>query len=148
MLRRLSVFAGWSLDMAEEVCSDNQLPAEQMLDLITGLVDKSLVVVDTPPSGAVRYRLLEPIRQYAHTKLMESGEALAMRQQHAHFFLALGEQAEPQLVGAEQVAWLNRLAPRTRVMRLWRGTPPMDRSMDRPMCRPMSRVAAPAASRA
>jgi predicted ATPase len=79
------------------------------LEGLAHLVDKSLVVVDIPSSGAVRYRLLEPIRQYAHAKLMESAEAPAMRQRHAHFFLALVEEAEPQLVGAEQVAWLNRL---------------------------------------
>jgi predicted ATPase/DNA-binding SARP family transcriptional activator len=103
LFRRLAVFAGgWTLEAADAVCAD-------VLELLAHLVDKSLVVVDTPLSGTVRYRLLEPIRQYAHAKLMESAEAPAMRRQHAHFFLALAQEAEPQLVGAEQVAWLNRL---------------------------------------
>src|SRR4029078_12115506 len=79
------------------------------LEVLAHLVDKSLVVVDMPLSGAVRYRLLEPIRQYAHAKLVESAEAPSMSRQHADFSLAWADEAEPQLSGAEQVAWLNRL---------------------------------------
>ncbi|MBC8078148.1 MAG: tetratricopeptide repeat protein, partial [Chloroflexales bacterium] len=110
LFRRLAVFAGgWTLEAADAVCAGASVAVNDVLELLAHLVDKSLVVVDTPPSGVVRYRMLEPIRQYAHAKLMESAEAPAMRQQHAHFFLALAEEAEPQLVGAEQVAWLNRL---------------------------------------
>jgi tetratricopeptide (TPR) repeat protein len=110
LFRRLAVFAsGWTLEAADAVCAGASGAGNDVLELLAHLVDKSLVVVDMPPSGAVRYRLLEPIRQYAHAKLMESAEAPAMHQQHAQFFLALAEQAEPQLSGAEQVAWLNRL---------------------------------------
>ncbi|HEU5103410.1 MAG TPA: BTAD domain-containing putative transcriptional regulator [Roseiflexaceae bacterium] len=110
LFQRLAVFAGgWTLEAADAVCAGASVAVNDVLDLLAHLVDKSLVVVDRPPSGAVRYRLLEPIRQYAHMKLMEAAEAPATRQQHAHFFLALTEQAEPQLAGAEQVTWLNRL---------------------------------------
>jgi predicted ATPase/DNA-binding SARP family transcriptional activator len=110
LFRRLAVFAGgWTLEAAEAVCASASGMVNDVLELLAHLVDKSLVVVDTPPSGSVRYRLLEPIRQYAHTKLMESEDAPAIRQQHAQFFLALSEEAEPQLDGAQQVAWLNRL---------------------------------------
>jgi predicted ATPase/DNA-binding SARP family transcriptional activator len=110
LFRRLAVFAsGWMLEAADAVCADPNGAENDLLELLAHLVDKSLVVVDMPPSGAVRYRLLEPIRQYAHAKLMESAEAPALRQQHAHFFLALAEAAEPQLIGAEQVVWLNRM---------------------------------------
>ena len=75
MLRRLSVFAGWSLDMAEDVCADDELPAGHMLDLITGLVDKSLVVVEPEALGQTRYRLLDTIREYAAERLADAGEA-------------------------------------------------------------------------
>ena len=110
LFRRLAVFlGGWTLEAAEAVCAGASVAGNDVLEGLAHLVDKSLVVVDMPPSGAARYRLLEPIRQYAQAKLMESAEAPAMRQRHAHFFLALVEEAEPQLVGAEQVAWLNRL---------------------------------------
>jgi non-specific serine/threonine protein kinase len=110
LFRRLAVFAGgWTLVAAEAVCSDTSVATNDVLNLLAHLVDKSLVTVDRPPSGAVRYRLLEPIRQYAHMELIESIEAPAIGQQHAHFFLALAEEAEEQLVGAEQVAWLNHL---------------------------------------
>jgi len=73
-------------------------------------VDKSLVVVGTPQQGwEARYRLLETIRQYGRDKLLGSAEAESMRQQHAAYYLALAEQAEPKLQGPEQLAWLDRL---------------------------------------
>ncbi|MGD0687031.1 MAG: LuxR C-terminal-related transcriptional regulator [Streptosporangiaceae bacterium] len=75
MLRRLSVFAGWSLDMAEEVCADDELPAGDVLGLIAALVDKSLVVVEPEALGQARYRLLDTIREYAAERLAESGES-------------------------------------------------------------------------
>ena len=58
---------------------------------------------------AVRYRLLEPIRQYAREKLEESGEGEEVRRRHAAFFLALAEEAEPRLRGPEDREWLERL---------------------------------------
>jgi predicted ATPase/DNA-binding CsgD family transcriptional regulator len=75
MLRRLSVFAGWSLDMAEEVCADEDLPAGHMLDLIAALVDKSLVIVEPEVLGQTRYRLLDTIREYAAERLAGAGES-------------------------------------------------------------------------
>src|ERR1035441_5880727 len=79
LLRRLSVFAGWSLEMAEQVCADDDLPAAEVLDLTSGLVDKSLVVVEPEVLGQARYRLLGTIRDYAAGKLAESGESAAAR---------------------------------------------------------------------
>ena len=79
LLRRLSVFAGWSLEMAEQVCADDDLPAAAVLDLIAGLVDKSLVVVETEALGQTRYRLLDTIRDYAAQRLADAGEAAAIR---------------------------------------------------------------------
>jgi non-specific serine/threonine protein kinase len=73
-------------------------------------VDKSLVVFDAERAACGRYRLLETIRQYAQERLTESQEAAQMRGRHRNYFLALAEEAEPQLMGAEQAVWLQRLA--------------------------------------
>ncbi len=75
MLRRLSVFAGWSLEMAEQVCSGDDLPAADVLDLLAALADKSLVVVDSGAHGQTRYRMLDTIREYAAARLAAAGEA-------------------------------------------------------------------------
>src|SRR5437762_4970678 len=67
-----------------------------VLDLLTSLVDKSLVLYEAP-GGIPRYRLLETVRQYARDRLLESGEAEALRDRHLAYFLTLAEQAEPEL---------------------------------------------------
>ena len=79
LLRRLSVFAGWSLEMAEQVCADGYIAAADILDLITALVDKSLVVREPEVLGQARYRLLDTIREYAAVCLVEAGESAAFR---------------------------------------------------------------------
>jgi non-specific serine/threonine protein kinase len=108
LFRRLAVFSGgWSLEAAEGVCSEG-LPQEEVLDLLTGLVDKSLVLVEDP-GAATRYRLLETMRQYAGEKLRAAGEAEAVRDRHRDWYLGLAEQAKPELIGPKQVAWLDRL---------------------------------------
>jgi non-specific serine/threonine protein kinase len=105
---RLSVFAGgWTLEAAECVGSDG-IEENGLLDLLGRLVEKSLVVEATE-DGRARYRMLEPVRQHAHEKLEENGEAEALRHRHAEYFLALAEEAEPKLKGAGQEAWLKRL---------------------------------------
>jgi predicted ATPase/DNA-binding SARP family transcriptional activator/DNA-binding CsgD family transcriptional regulator len=107
LFRRLSVFAGgWTLEAAEEVCSGGCIERDDVLDLLGGLVDKSLVVTGEATEGTVRYRMLEPIRQYAREKLEESGEADQIKSSHTSFFLALAEEAEPQLSGSGQGRWL------------------------------------------
>jgi predicted ATPase/class 3 adenylate cyclase len=109
LLRRLSVFAGgWTLEAAQAVCSCDPVCADDVLDLLAHLVDKSLVVFEQYNSEA-RYRMLETIRQYARDKLFESGEGERIRNQHLDFFLRLAEEALPELDSAEQVMWLNRL---------------------------------------
>jgi predicted ATPase/DNA-binding CsgD family transcriptional regulator len=80
LFRRLSVFTGWSLEMAEEICSDEQLPVAKVLDLITALVDKSLVVVEPEVLGESRYRMLDAIREYAAEQLTDAGEAQQRQQ--------------------------------------------------------------------
>jgi len=72
-------------------------------------VDKSLVVAEATGEGVLRYRMLEPVRQYAREKLEESGEAESLRSRHARFFLALAEEAAPMLQERDQAAWVKRL---------------------------------------
>jgi non-specific serine/threonine protein kinase len=92
LLGRLSVFSGgWTLEAAERICTDETIAEVEVLDLLTGLVDKSLVVFEgeRPPA---RYRLLETLRQYARERLSEADEEMAVRKRHAAFFLKMAEQ--------------------------------------------------------
>jgi non-specific serine/threonine protein kinase len=110
LFRRLSSFAGgFTLDAAESVGGRVGIDEEDILELLSMLVDKSLVVAKENWETGARYRLLEPIRQYAREKLRVSGEAEAVSRRHAEFFLALAEEAEPELKGLRQGEWLDRL---------------------------------------
>jgi predicted ATPase/DNA-binding CsgD family transcriptional regulator len=90
-LRRLSVFAGWSLEMAEQVCSDDDIPAGDMLGLIAALVDKSLVVLEPEVLGQARYRMLDTIREYAAAQLAHAGEVATFQQRLRDYTVALVE---------------------------------------------------------
>ena len=83
LLRRLAVFAGWPLEMAEQVCAGqaagDELAAGDVLNLLTGLADKSLVVAEAGADGRIRYRMLDTIREYAAAQLDEAGETERMR---------------------------------------------------------------------
>ena len=109
VLGRLSVFSGgWTLEAAEQVCGGRGIDSREVLDLLSRLVDKSLVIVDE--AGAERrYRLLETIRQYARDRLVQSGEIAAISGAHLDYLLALAREAEPKIIGPDQAAWLNRL---------------------------------------
>jgi len=110
---RLAVFAGgWTLEAAEAVGAGEGIERDEVLELLSGLVDKSLVMVaqtGEEEEGASRYRTLEPVRQYARERLDESGEAEQVRERHAAWYLALAEEAEPESKGTPQEAWLERL---------------------------------------
>ncbi|MGI5163964.1 AfsR/SARP family transcriptional regulator [Spirillospora sp. CA-253888] len=107
--RRLAVFPGGAtLESAEEVCSGPGLPAEDVLDTLTALADKSLVLVADPERGP-RYRMLETIRAYGLERLAESGEEADVRRAHAVHFADLAETAEPHLYRHDQLRWLDRL---------------------------------------
>jgi predicted ATPase/DNA-binding NarL/FixJ family response regulator len=109
LFRRLSVFAGgFTLEAAESICAGEELQRDEVLELLSQLVDKSLVVAQER-DGAARYRLLETIRQYGRERLEEVGEAAHVREQHAEYYLAVAEEAEPELKGERQVTWLERL---------------------------------------
>ena len=110
LFRGLSVFVGgWDLEAVEAVGSDEPAEAVQVLELLSALVDKSLVMAEAQAEGTLRYRMLEPIRQFARDKLQESGEEPEVRRRHAEHYLAFAETAEPELLGPDQGQWLGRL---------------------------------------
>ncbi|MBF9128290.1 winged helix-turn-helix domain-containing protein [Plantactinospora sp. S1510] len=106
VLRRLAVHSGGcTLAAAEAVCAGDGAPAGEVLDLVAGLVDRSLVV----RGDGSRFRLLESVSAYCLDRLREAGEESALRRRHADYYLALAERAEPQLRGPGQRQWLGRL---------------------------------------
>lgn len=109
LLRRLSVFAGgWTLSTAEEVCSGRGLEPFEVLDLLSHLVDKSLVIVEISDDSQ-RYRLLETIRQYAMEQLEQSGEVSAFTERHALYFTRMAEQSYAEIWGKNQGLWIEWL---------------------------------------
>jgi predicted ATPase/DNA-binding CsgD family transcriptional regulator len=109
LFRALAVFTGgFGLEAAEAVGSAGPIPAAQVLDLQSGLVEKSLVIVDH--GAAARYRMLETVRHYAAAKLDAAGEAAGVRAAHADFFVALAQTAGPGLLGPDQRDWVIRLS--------------------------------------
>jgi predicted ATPase/DNA-binding CsgD family transcriptional regulator len=111
VFRRLSVFAGgWTLEASEVVVSGESIGQSEVIELLSRLVKKSLVIAElTADSSAVRYRLLNSIRQYALEKLDDSGKIEDVMRAHAEYFLALAEEAEPELIGPREAEWFERL---------------------------------------
>jgi hypothetical protein len=95
LLRRLSVLAGWSLEMAERVCADDELPATRVLGLLTGLADKALVRPERRPDGLGqdRYRMPGAVRHYAARRLAEAGETEALRRRLRDYALIISHYA-------------------------------------------------------
>jgi predicted ATPase len=109
LFRRLSVFAGgWTLAASESICAGEDLNASDVLDVLSSLVDKSLVMAE-PGTGETRYRMLETIREFAHEQLLATGEHDACRRKHSDFFLRFAEAAAPELLGAQQAEWFRRV---------------------------------------
>jgi len=105
LLRRLSVFAGgWTVQAAEVVCAGDEIETADVLDLLTRLVEKSLVVLDAQ-AARPRYRMLETIRQYAAEKRDEAHEGDHLRDRHLEHFCAIAEAAEPNFYHPDQQAW-------------------------------------------
>jgi predicted ATPase/DNA-binding CsgD family transcriptional regulator len=115
LLRRLSVFAGWNLEMAEQVCADGAIPAGQVLDLLAALIDKSLVTLDAELDGDARYRLLDTIREYATDRLAVSGEQTAVRLLHRDYLLQLVESVVEKAFLRGDPPWPVRVAMYRRV---------------------------------
>ncbi|HEY8287582.1 MAG TPA: tetratricopeptide repeat protein [Chloroflexota bacterium] len=109
LLRRLSVFAGgWTLEAAEAICAWDPVGNWEVLDVLSMLVDKSLVELDEREGGA-RYWLQETMRQYAHEKLMAANMAPDAHERHLAWYLNLAEEGSRALAGPEQLRWLDRL---------------------------------------
>jgi predicted ATPase/class 3 adenylate cyclase len=107
LFARLSVFAGgFTLDAAEKVGAGGAIAEGDVLDLLTRLVDKSLVSIE---AGRDRYRMLETVRQYAREQLEATGDAKATRDRHLHFYVALAESASAHWIGPSQRDWLRRI---------------------------------------
>ncbi|MEU9012378.1 NB-ARC domain-containing protein [Streptomyces sp. NPDC048479] len=106
---RTSVFAGsCGLDAVEAVCSGDGIPEESILDLVAGLVDKS-VLIREEQGAQVRYRLLETIRQYGAERLAEAGQKPALQQRHRDWYHQLVDRAEAEWLSPRQETWLARL---------------------------------------
>ena len=100
LLRRLSVFTGgWTLDAAEQVCGGDGIDRYAVLDLLTGLVDQSLVTIGEQ-DAQLRYGSLESVRQYAAAQLAKAGEVQAVSERHLAYYVGLAERAEPEVLSA------------------------------------------------
>ena len=108
LLRRLSVFAGgWTLEAAEAVCSGDGIEEDEVLDLLTSLVDRSMVLFGSHDEEG-RYRLLETVRQYARDRLVESSEVRSVRDRHRSYFAVLGE-SEARSGKVLRPQWVRRM---------------------------------------
>ncbi len=110
LFRQLAVFVGgWTVEVAEAVCHVNGNVPPNMHVMLQSLVDKSLLRREQQPGSVPRFHMLETIRAYALERLEGCSEAEVVHRQHAAFFMALTEQAEPELYGSQQAVWLERL---------------------------------------
>ena len=115
LFQRLSVFSGgFTLEAVEAICADREgqveIRSSDILDLLSRLIDKSLVIVsDWVHMDHLRYRLLQPTWQYAHEKLTHSNDWEPLRLRHLDYFLNLAEEAELHFIRVEQVTWFDRL---------------------------------------
>ncbi len=103
LFRSLAVFVGgWTLEAAEAVCPDHGIEQKHVLELLSRLVDKSLVIAEER-DGDARYRMLETIREYALEKQTQSSDNLSLRARHADYILKLAEGSQPRLFS---VGWV------------------------------------------
>ncbi len=109
LFRRLAVFSGgWTLDAAEKVCSGEGIQSGEVLNILSQLINKSLVVVEMEELEA-RYRRLEIIREFAREKLIEATEAGRLQDRHLAFFLNKTEEIEPHLARTDPTTYLDYL---------------------------------------
>ena len=109
VFNRLAVFAaGFDLDAAEQVCGADPLSPDDVLDLLSSLVEKSLVAMDDEREDGTRYRMLETIRDYAREKLEQSTDAASTAVRHCDHYFALAKKIRDGLEGAGQSAWIRR----------------------------------------
>ncbi|TQC50888.1 protein kinase [Rhodococcus sp. WS4] len=105
---RLAVFAGsFELDAAEQVCSAG-LDPDELLDTVTSLVEKSILIREEHGS-VVRFRMLETLREYGYEKLEQTGEAVSLRRRHREWYEWLALEVEAEWISADQLDWIARL---------------------------------------
>ncbi|RNL80640.1 ATP-binding protein [Halostreptopolyspora alba] len=108
LLRRLAVFTTWDVELAERVCSDEELPEADILDAASGLVDRSLVTLTGEHQGRVRYRLPHAIHRFATARLTEAGEVEATRTRHREQMLRLSDEMGRVAVLGRPMPWSQR----------------------------------------
>jgi predicted ATPase len=109
LFARLSVFSGgFDIEAAEQVCSDHRLPRETVLDIISRLVDRSMVYTIKSTDQTMRYNRLETLRQFAQQKLISQNEEEAIRSNHLHYYLRMAEEAHGDQFES-QLKWLSKL---------------------------------------
>ncbi|WP_026118888.1 LuxR C-terminal-related transcriptional regulator [Nocardiopsis ganjiahuensis] len=116
LLRRLSVFRGWDLELAEQVCADESVPESSILDLLTSLLDRSLIAVTGEFEGRVRYRLPEAVRRFAHERLVAADEAETFQDRLLVRMLHLAEDLGRRLESSRSMPWSERDSGRQRVI--------------------------------
>ncbi|MFD6097135.1 LuxR C-terminal-related transcriptional regulator [Nocardiopsis flavescens] len=116
LLRRLSVFRGWDVETAEQVCADGGLAREQVLDLMASLLDRSLITVTGEFEGRLRYRLPEAVRGFAADRLAEAGEDVLFRERLLERMILLTEDLGRRLESSRSMPWSERDAGRRRVL--------------------------------
>jgi predicted ATPase/DNA-binding CsgD family transcriptional regulator len=109
LLRRLSVFAGWYLEMAEEVCKGDDIPRGKVSALLADLVDKSLVTLDHEVAGEARYGMLDTIREFAKDRLATAGEQIAISARHRDYLLNFAENIVSVEFGSGGPTWHDRV---------------------------------------
>jgi predicted ATPase/DNA-binding CsgD family transcriptional regulator len=119
LLSRLSVFRGWTLEAAEQVCADEAIRSSDVLDLLRALIDKSLVSVEREEDGAIRYRLLEVVRQFAAEQVSEPDELGRIRAAHRDWMLALAESMVSNILIRDDPSWQERVDNYHRAMADW-----------------------------
>jgi predicted ATPase/DNA-binding CsgD family transcriptional regulator len=107
---RASVFVGgFELDAVEGVCADGKLAVEELLDVVAGLVDKSILIRDDAGGETARYRMLETLRDYGQERLTGLGQQDRLRRRHRDWFIGLTRRFEANLIGPRQLAWFARM---------------------------------------
>ena len=109
LFRRLSVFVGgFALEAAEAICSGNGIETDEIVDLVSSLVDRSIVVAE-PHDGTMRYRLLETIREYSRELLASSDEAARVWSRHLRWFADLAAKGSDGLETSDELRWAKHL---------------------------------------
>lgn len=110
--QRLSVFAasGFTLTTAEAICVDEALPRAAVLDLLSGLIRKSVVDADTTSGDRTQYRMLESIREFGREQLAASGEGEKLRKKHRDYYSAVVRKADSEWFTDHEVDWMRELS--------------------------------------